>query len=336
MQIVAAAVAVHVQHLAAGIEPGHQAAFHCLFVKFPGKDSPRRHLGAVHAHRLGKRYFKRLGGPHRLFYKPVRQFPDGVLTGDVHRLGQHPAQPVVEDAGEQLRSGQRRGPAAAQFFQKDFPLHLGQEVQPAAPVPFFLADIPGEFKNHRPGQAVFRKLQFSLTGLHRNSVPQDFRPAVGPDTLQPYHAAPVGFQLNQGGPQPGAVVTEAAQKLVAGHGASQPGARQAAAGDDQALAVQGFFPEFQPEAPGGFLHFFHFRPQLHGDVGFFQGKTQHIQNRIGLVGVRIHPPGFLRHGEQSQLPEPSQCPFRREGFQGIFRKGRVIPMVAPFGGMEIG
>ena len=46
MQIIAAAISVDIQHLAAGVKPRHQFAFHGFAVKFPGNHAAGGDLGA--------------------------------------------------------------------------------------------------------------------------------------------------------------------------------------------------------------------------------------------------------------------------------------------------
>ena len=175
--------------------------------------------------------------------------------------------------------------------------HLREKIQPAEPFSPALAHVPGHFKNHRPAEAVFRKLQFSGAPGKQLSVPEDLSMAVCPDALQPRNAAPVGFQLYQRGAELRAAVAKAPQQLVAGHAASQLRSREAAAGDNQTVARNRFLLGQYPEAVGGFLDFFYFKAQLHRDIRLFQGKPQNIHHGIGLIGIGVHPSGCLRHGE---------------------------------------
>ena len=70
----------------------------------------------------------------------------------------------------------------------------------------------------------------------------DARSAIGPDTLQGRDTGPGCLHLDQGRAELGAFVSETAQELVAGHGAAQLGASQAAAGDDELVEFQGLLP----------------------------------------------------------------------------------------------
>ena len=161
-------------------------------------------------------------------------------------------------------------------------------------------------------------MQLSLTFLEWFAIVKDLCPAVGPDALQSHNTAPGGFQLHQGRPQPGAAVAQAPQQLIAGHAAPQLGARETPAGNDEPLAVQGFLPEFQPEAVLHFSDLFHLGPQLYLDVGLFQSEAQHIHHGIGLVGIGVDPARFLRHREKPQGAEPIQGFLRGERPDGVF------------------
>ena len=129
--------------------------------------------------------------------------------------------------------------------------------------------------------------------------------AVGPDALQAYYAAPGGFQLHQRRPEPGAVVAETAQQLIAGHGAAQLGPRQPPAGDDEFVTVQRFPAALQTEPCGDFLHFFDFQPGFYRDIRLFQGKPQYVHHGICLIGIGIDPAGRLRHGEKAHAVKPA-------------------------------
>ena len=208
MQIVAAAVPVHVQHLAAGIEPGHQLAFHGGGVKFPGHNASRCDLGAVHAHWLRQVDGKPLYLLRQLLYLPVCQLCRPAQQRQTAGLDQDPAQTVVENAGQYLPIGQICGPAG---LQRTLKLLLGQhrqQIQHAFPVALLPAHVSGHLKYHRPGEAILRKLNFSGAFGPKLPIPEDFPPALRPDALQGRNGGPIRFQLHQGRPQLGAVMAQ--------------------------------------------------------------------------------------------------------------------------------
>ena len=160
--------------------------------------------------------------------------------------------------------------------------------------------------------------------------------AVGTDAFQARNRVPAAFQLHQRRTQPGATVAKAPQNLIAGHAAPQLRPRKAAAGDDEPVALHRLVPGDNAEAGSRFLHFFRFKSQLYRDIRLFQRKPQHIHHGICLIGIGVHPPGILRHGEKPQTPEPFQ---RRRGWklpQRIVGKPRIFPVVAAGCPVEIG
>ena len=119
---------------------------------------------------------------------------------------------------------------------------------------------------------------------------------VCPDAFETGDARPIRFNLYQRGPQLGTVVPQTPQNLIAGHGAAQLAAGQTAAGNNQPLAAQLSLVRFQQEAFGGFFHPADLNACHYPDIGFLQGKTQHIHHGIGLIGIGIYPAGGLRNG----------------------------------------
>ena len=66
LQVIAAAVAVHIQHLAAGVEAGHKAAFHGLGVELVGAQAAGGDLcliEAAHAVDIQRKAAQQRGDP---------------------------------------------------------------------------------------------------------------------------------------------------------------------------------------------------------------------------------------------------------------------------------
>ena len=131
------------------------------------------------------------------------------------------------------------------------------------------------------------------------------------------------------------MVSQAPQQLVAGHASPQLRTGKTSAGHDKAVTFHRFPCALHPEPGRGFPHFLHLKPGFQRNIRPVQGKPKHIHHRVGLVGVRIYPSGFLRHGKQAQSPEPFQGFLRPEALQGLAPEVRLLSMVAPTQGMEV-
>ena len=101
LQVEAPAVAVDIQHLAAGVEPRHQAALHGSGVKFPGAQAPGGDLGLVKAAGAGDGQGKLPHLAAQGLQLPVRQLRYRLPAGYARRLAQHPPQPGMDAAGQQ-------------------------------------------------------------------------------------------------------------------------------------------------------------------------------------------------------------------------------------------
>ena len=111
--------------------------------------------------------------------------------------------------------------------------------------------------------------------------------AIGPNTFQCRTVWPIGLQLDKRRTKPGAPVTQASQKLIAGHAAPQPGSRKAAAGDDQSVTFHPFLLCFHQEAGSGLANLFCFKSQFQCDVRPFQRKAEYVHHGVCLIGIGI-------------------------------------------------
>ncbi len=327
MEVVAAAVPVDVQHLAAGIKAGHQEAFHRLGVELICVNAASGDLGGIHAQGLGQTDAEVLDRPGNLVKFPVGQFRNGSAGADSGGLTEHPPQAVVENARQKFIGGEGGGSAAEQFLYQFRFFHAGEEVQNAFPVAASLAGIPGDFKDHRSTEAEVRKLNLSCGRPVQIAVVENCCVAVGPDALESGNASPGGLDLDQSRAELGTFVAKGPQELVARHGASQLGARQTAAGDDEPVKLQGFTAGGHEEFPV-FFHLSDFKIRQNPNIFPSQRKTQNVHHGVCLVGVGVYPAALLGDGEQAQLTEPFQCGLRTKLMQRVFCEGCILAMIA--------
>ena len=97
---------------------------------------------------------------------------------------------VNKDSREQFGCRQIRILSAMQFFQQFVLLNTRQEIQFTGPIPFFLAHIPGNFKNHRTGDTILCKLQFAGAFAMELTIMENGRMTIATDTLQSGTATP--------------------------------------------------------------------------------------------------------------------------------------------------
>ena len=100
LQVIAAAVAVHVQHLTAGVEAGDETALHGAGVKFIAPQTARRHLRLIETSHAGDGQREALDPRCDTVQIIRRQFGNG-LVGEARRLAYHLPQTGVEGAGQQ-------------------------------------------------------------------------------------------------------------------------------------------------------------------------------------------------------------------------------------------
>ena len=131
-------------------------------------------------------------------------------------------------------------------------------------------------------------------------------------------------------------MTKTSEQLVACHGASQLGSRQAAAGDDHLVArirrISAAYNKSTLISPNRI----NFKSGNQFNIAFLQRKPENIYNGIGLVGIGVNPSGLLRNGVKAQRAKPRQRLFHIDSIERSVRKYWGIPVIAAAGGMEIG
>ena len=106
LQIVAAAVAVHIQHLAAGVQAGDQTALEGAGIELVGAEPSGSDLCLIEAAGAGDGQVKMLAGVGQRRQCLLRGVCQGEGGGEPGVLGRHLAQAAVEGAGEGLSAGE--------------------------------------------------------------------------------------------------------------------------------------------------------------------------------------------------------------------------------------
>ena len=83
MQVEAAAVAVDVQHLAAGVQAGHKTALHGFRIEAVGFRTARRHLRCVKSECAVQRKLEAAEHIRNRVQRRVRQSPELGVQGDL-------------------------------------------------------------------------------------------------------------------------------------------------------------------------------------------------------------------------------------------------------------
>ena len=336
MEVVAAAIAVDVQNLAAGEHAGGEPAFKRVGAEFCRPDAASRHLCALEAGnaRDGKR--KRFDNRYQRFQRRVgtgRKRLRAEAAGMAERL----AEARMEHTGKQLLARQRRERFAPCLQKRP---HLRRGILPQKieqqPGPLRLSRCPRKRERSRAGNARLGKLHLARVLQQRSAVCAQTDAAVGPDALQPPDGGRVRADLREAGVQRRAAVAELRKKLVAGHRSAQRLSRAAAAGNDQLISkIRAAVRARDLIAARFFLHALRVEAadELHARLR--SGEPQHVHNAVGLIGQGIDPPGRLCRGQKAQRVEKVQ---RRRPVKARKRgagKARVLSVIVHRGQVEV-
>ena len=329
MQIVAAAIAVDIQHLAAGIEARGEGTFHCLAVKLAGQHAAGSYLGAVHPQRFGDFRIKTLDHVGQVLQRNIIQAGNGVVKADAGSFAQHTTQTVMDNTCEQIAAGKLSVPLGGKQLHDFFVAILGEKIDLCFPAALLPTHIPGYFKDHRAGEAILGKLQFPGASAEQFAVMQDINGAVAPYALQSDTAIPGGFQLNKSRAEVVRLVAQLIQQPVAGQTAAQLCTGQTAAGHDQPVAEVFFFLGLQAELLADLADLCDLAAQNRLDIFPLQSKAQAVYYRVCLVRVGVYPAAIFVDSKKPQTFKPVKDLFRGIGFQHTLGKSSIISVEMP-------
>ena len=106
MEVVAAAIAVDVQHLAAGVQAGDQTALEGVGIELVGAEPSGGDLCLIEAAGAGDGQFKMLAGVGQRRQCLLRGVCQGEGGGEPGVLARHLAQAAVEGPGKGLSAGE--------------------------------------------------------------------------------------------------------------------------------------------------------------------------------------------------------------------------------------
>ena len=338
LQVIATAIAVNIQHLAAGIEAGDKAAFHGFGVELLRAQTACRNLRLIEA-----------AGACDGQDEMLRAVGDGTqiavgqganrLVGKTRRLADCLPQAAVERAGEQGGGFVFRHSAAAlcQPIADAALIPIGEEVQLAHQAIAASGHRAGNIKDSRAADTVLGKE--NLTAIFGNDflITKNADFGIGLHALERTGIGGVGFQLHQGGVQRCAVMPQQFGKAIAVHHAAHLAACCTAGGQDHAVSGKGFTAlGFHREAIAFFAQLRYYDASVQVNMRLGQGVAQYIQHTAGHVAVRIDAAALLGGSQKAQLSEELQGSAHIELRKGIVCKRFVLTVIMGGGDIIIG
>ena len=221
LEVIAAAIAVYVQQLAAGVKARHQPALQSVGIKFRGVQPAGSDLGLVKAAGAGDGKGK-MGGLPCNAPQVVPSEPSRPLIGKTGGFADHLSQTGVAGAGKEGRSlvgGHGRLPLGEPVKHLRL-LPIGEEIEQAGEIASAGGNAAGEVENGRAAYAVLgEKYLAAIAGQHL-AAPADGNAALGLHALQGPGIGGIGFQLYQRGIESRAVVAQALGQAIPVHAAA--------------------------------------------------------------------------------------------------------------------